>query len=245
MLRSTANVRPTPSIELRDRPAYTLPEAAVYARVSAATAKDWLRGRGARASINRRGAPALIKPASTTPCLLSFMNLVELFVLADLRKVHGVPLQRVRTALRYVEERLGTDRPLVHAEFETDGLDLFVEHLGKGRQDTSLINASAGGQITVREALAARLERVEWDHQKIAARLFPFVRPDLAAQPRSIVIDPRLGFGRPVIATKGIRTSIVAERFRAGESAPDLARDYGVDVEQIEDAVRCEYKTAA
>jgi uncharacterized protein (DUF433 family) len=177
--------------------------------------------------------------------LLSFTNLVELFVLADLRKVHGIPLQRVRTALRYVEDKLAIQRPLVRAEFKTDGIDLFVEQLIPDSKKSALLNASSGGQVAVREALSARLERVEWDEKKIAARLFPFVRSDTAAQPLTIVIDPRMGFGRPVIAKTGIRTSVVAERFRAGESAPDLARDYDVEVEQIEDAVRCEYQAAA
>jgi uncharacterized protein (DUF433 family) len=177
--------------------------------------------------------------------LLSFINLVELFVLADLRKIHGVPLQRVRAALGYVERTLGIARPLAHARFKTDGLDLFVEHLAPDLAGSALVNASAGGQVTVREALEARLARVEWDRRGMAVRLFPLVRSDAAVQPKSIVLDPRRGFGRPVIAKTGIRASIVAERYRAGESARELAHDYGVDVEQIEDAVRCEIATAA
>lgn len=233
-----------PSADPRERPAYTLREAAGYARVPLATATGWVRGRRARSTTRRRAARPVIVPASKTPTLLSFINLVELFVLADLRKTHGVPLQRVRPALGYVERTLGIERPLAHARFKTDGLDLFVEHLTTGPSG-ALVNASAGGQVTVREALEARLARVEWDRSGVAARLFPLVRSDAAAQPRSIVLDPLRGFGRPVIAKTGIRASIVAERYRAGESASELAIDYGLEVEQIEDAVRCEIATAA
>jgi uncharacterized protein (DUF433 family) len=244
MLSSLVSVKAV--IDPRDRPAYTLAEAAGYVRVRVPTAREWIRGRSARAAIGRRGAAAIIKPAATHPrCLLSFSNLVELFVLADLRKHHGLPLQRVRAALRYVEGQLGIERPLVRAEFKTDGVDLFVDHLAEDRATAALINASSDGQLGLREALEARLERVEWDAHKIARRLFPFVRSETGAQPRTIMIDPGMGFGRPVIATTGIRTSVVAERFRAGESAPDLARDYNVGVDQIEDAVRCEIPTAA
>lgn len=177
--------------------------------------------------------------------MLSFINLVELFVLGEMRNVHGVPMQRVRAALRFVEDQLDIERPLVHAEFKTDGLDLFVLRLVKDRETAALINASAGGQLGLRAALDARLARIEWDTKRIAARIFPLVRHDAADQPRTIMIDPRMGFGRPVIAATGIRTSIVAGRFRAGESAPDLAYDYNVDVHLIEDAVRCEIQTAA
>lgn len=229
----------------RDLPAYTLPEAASYARVAIGTARDWVRGRGARDAIKRRGAAPIIRPASTSPCRLSFANLVELFVLADLRRVHGVSMQQIRRALRYVEQELGVARPLIRGEFMTDGVSLFVDHITRDSAKTALVNASASGQLGLREALEGRLERVEWDAEHIAARIFPFVRAETMTQPRTIMIDPRMGFGRPVIANTGIRTSVIASRFRAGESAEALARDYNVPQDRIEDAVRCEITTAA
>ncbi len=68
---------------------------------------------------------------------------------------------------------------------------------------------------------------------------------DLGSQPRTIVVDPRLGFGQPVIAGTGIGTRIVAERYRAGEPSRALAEDYGLDLDRIEDAIRCEMREAA
>jgi uncharacterized protein (DUF433 family) len=232
-------------VDPRQRPAYTLREASAYARVPLATARHWVRGRPARKTIRRNAVRPVIVAASAKPCLLSFINLVELFVLADLRRTHRVPLQRVRAALDFVEEKLGISQPLAHLRFKTDGLDLFVEHLAKGSKRAALVNVSGGGQVAVREALEARLARVEWDKAGMAARIFPLVRSEAVVQPRSIVLDPRRGFGRPVIAATGIRASVVAERYRAGESALELANDYNVDVEQIEDAIRCEISAAA
>jgi uncharacterized protein (DUF433 family) len=55
----------------------------------------------------------------------------------------------------------------------------------------------------------------------------------------------RRGFGQPIIAGTGIRARIVAERYRAGESIVDLAKDYGVELEKIEDAIRCKTREAA
>jgi uncharacterized protein (DUF433 family) len=37
---------------------------------------------------------------------------------------------------------------------------------------------------------------------------------------------------------------IVAERFKAGESADEFARDYGCEREKIEEAIRCERNLA-
>lgn len=229
----------------REQGAYTLAEAATYAGISSRTASEWVRGRTARKAIGRKGAQGLIRAASRAPCLLSFINLVELFVLADLRRVHRVPMQRIRKALRYVERNLEIARPLVNVRFKTDGIDIFVEQLTERESKTALVNASADGQVAIRVALEARLARVEWDDAGIAARLFPLVRRDAAVQPRSIVMDPFRGFGRPVLAQTGIRTSVVADRFFAGESYRELAEDYGVPAELIEDAVRCENRNAA
>jgi uncharacterized protein (DUF433 family) len=59
------------------------------------------------------------------------------------------------------------------------------------------------------------------------------------------VIDPRRGFGQPIIAGTGNEARIVTERYRAGESVAELAQDYRVDSEKIEDAIRCETSEAA
>ncbi|WP_437483271.1 DUF433 domain-containing protein [Sorangium sp. So ce1014] len=79
-----------------------------------------------------------------------------------------------------------------------------------------------------------------------AARLYPWVRSTgIGSQPKTIVVDPRRGFGQPVLAGTGIEARIVTERYRAGESVRLLAKDYGVEIEKIEDAIRCEMREAA
>src|SRR2546422_10777935 len=71
-----------------------------------------------------------------------------------------------------------------------------------------------------------------------------FRRADETEQPKNIVIDPFISFGKAVITGTGVSTDIVAERFKAGESADELASDYGCDREKIEEAIRCELSLA-
>jgi uncharacterized protein (DUF433 family) len=214
--------------DVRNLPAYTVAETAQYLRLPRTTLGTWVRSRG------------LIVPAQPSPRGLSFLNLVEAFVLSAIRKEHNVSMQRARKALGFVRRELGVQRPLITTRFQTDGVDLFVEYCG------SILNASEGsGQIHLKEALEGHLQRIEWDESGQAQRLFPLVRSEGVKQPMAIVIDPRMGFGRPVLAGTGIRTEVVVERYRAGESAPELADDYGVKPELIEDAVRLELRAAA
>ena len=63
-------------------------------------------------------------------------------------------------------------------------------------------------------------------------------------QGANVVIDPRLSFGRPVLDGLGVRTSILAERFKAGDSIDELAREYGAAPEAIQNALRCELLAA-
>ena len=57
---------------------------------------------------------------------------------------------------------------------------------------------------------------------------------------RSILIDPRRHFGRPVLASANIETAAIADRFLAGDSTDELAADFAVEASEIEDAVRFE-----
>jgi uncharacterized protein (DUF433 family) len=57
-----------------------------------------------------------------------------------------------------------------------------------------------------------------------------------------VVIDPRRGFGFPIIAATGVRTEDVFDRFSAGESLEDLIEDYGLTLAQIEAAIRTEVR---
>lgn len=212
-------------------PAYALPRAAGIVRLSPSTLRLWAAGDGQH--------KALFKPATRSPITLSFLNLIEAFVLASMRRVHGISMQRVRKALRFVGDELGYPRPLIHASFRTDGMNLFVQHADR------LLNVSSEGQAVLREVLDASLARIDWEGD-LAARLYPWVRgTELASQPKTIVVDPRRGFGQPVITGTGIEARIVTERYRAGESVRLLAEDYGVEIEKIEDAIRCEMREAA
>jgi uncharacterized protein (DUF433 family) len=103
--------------------------------------------------------------------------------------------------------------------------------------------------MAIRSMMEAHLKRIDQDVDGLAVRLFPFVRRSteiamsptaLLKEPRIISIDPRVRFGRPVIAGTSIPTAEIAERFRAGDSFAELAEEYGRPEKEIEEAIRCE-----
>jgi uncharacterized protein (DUF433 family) len=166
--------------------------------------------------------------------LLSFVNLVEVHVLDALRRAHAVPLSHVRKSVDYLQNRLGSKHPLAHEKFTTDGVNLFVERFGK------LLDITREGQLVIKELIEAYLQRVERDPVGIPIKLYPFTRERKPEEPRVIVIDPYVSFGRPVLTGTGIATSVIAQRYKAGESIAELAEDYGRSSSEIEEAIRCE-----
>jgi uncharacterized protein (DUF433 family) len=222
------------TLDSRNIPSYPIVDAARYLTIPVGTLRSWLHGRYYPVEDGKRYFEPLIqRPNATTP-QLSFTNLVEAHVLRVIRQVHGIRLDKVRTALDYVDQRFNIPHPLARIEFQTDGINLFTESVGR------LINVSENGQLVMQEALKHLLERIEWDESGIAARLFPLTRMKDQDAPKVLVIDPRISFGRPVLLGTGIPTAVLAERYKAGESMNDLAEDYSCDRLQIEEAIRCE-----
>lgn len=145
------------------------------------------------------------------------------------------PAAKVRQALAYTSERLGIERPLAHASFQTDGVDLLVEKLGK------LINVSQSGQLEMATLLRAYLKRIKRDSSGLPVKLYPFTRMSVTEDaPAPVEINPRVAFGRPVIVGSAVPTAILADRFKAGDTLVDLSKDYEISKDAIEEAIRCE-----
>jgi len=171
--------------------------------------------------------------------MFSFVNMVEAHVLAAITRDHDVPLQKVRRALRFLGREFESTHPLIDRALETDRRDLFVREAGR------LINVSQEGQVAIGEVLEMYLRRIEWDEVGIAARLYPFTAKAEPQAPRAVLIDPRIAFGRPVLAGTSIPTQEIAQRFKAGESPESLAKDFRRDAREILEAIRCELPFAA
>jgi uncharacterized protein (DUF433 family) len=223
----------------REMPAYSIPVAAHYLQLPVSTLRAWIYGQPytLKGGTRRRSKPLIHLPEKDAPSL-SFANLAEAHVLSALRRQHDISMPHIRSALDFLTKQLGWKRPLIEQKFRTDGVGLFVERLGK------LIDVSADGQIVIRRFVEAYLERLEWENLEVA-RLFPFTRARDIHSPKSVVIDPRYSFGRPVLTRSHVATEVIFDRYQAGESMDELAEDYGCEKLDIEEAVRCESRHQA
>jgi len=150
-------------------------------------------------------------------------------------------MSRLREALRSAAQEFQIDRLLLSPELRTAAGEVLLERYGR------LINLGRAKQLAMRHYFAAHLKRVSWDAQG-PAQFFPSFVSVLAMPPqetpRLIVIDPRVSFGKPVLASRGIRVSAIVSRVDAGEAEDAIAEDYGLTREEVDAAIDF-YETAA
>jgi uncharacterized protein (DUF433 family) len=216
---------------VRVMPAYTIAEAARYLSMPSPTLRSWFAG------IEGHFKP-VIRWEAASDHRLSFSNLVEAHVLRALRTKHGISMPNVRKAIRYVEEKEGIDRLLLHPGLRAGLGRLFL------RRYAELIELAPSTQHVIEKALEKYLEAVVQDPGGFPVKLYPWIPDPRVGPRRSIVIDPEVSFGRPVTQLRGITTVVLADQFDAGASIEELADDYELSPEAIEDALAFERAAA-
>jgi uncharacterized protein (DUF433 family) len=231
-------------VDPRELTAYKIRDVANYLNMPPSTLRCWVKGQAYKTKTGDGWFQALIVPPAEGG--LSFMNLLEAHVLVALRRQRYVPMQDIRAALRAILRKdPGVKYPLATKGFSTVGKTLFVEEAGR--------NITHDGQAAFSEYLNLYLKRIEHQTDRAgsggltATRLYPFPRSFAGKPnaPKSVVIDARLAFGRPVLAGTRIPTAVIAQRLITGETPEEIAKDYNRKVGEILDAIRWELAPAA
>jgi uncharacterized protein (DUF433 family) len=217
--------------DVRVMPAYSVAEAARYLSMPSPTLRSWFAGiEGHFKAVIRWEVPGDPR--------LSFSNLVEAHVLRALRTKHGISMPNVRKALEYVERKEKIDRLLLHPGLRAGLGHLFLKKYAE------LIELPPSAQHIIERALEQYLVAVVQDPIGVPLKLYPWIPDPGVGAKRSIVIDPRVSFGRPVTSHRGITTAVLADQFDAGASIEDLVDEYGLSPQAIEDALAFERAAA-
>lgn len=200
--------------DFRYQPTYNIAEAARYLRVAPATLHSW----------NER--------AWKRPALLSFMNLVEAHLLRALRTEQGVDVDKLLMSAKYIGEKRGINPLWVSNELCKEAGDVLIDTYA------GLVKVSATSLIAMRHQFKAHLAGIDWDEKGTPVRLFPaFAGFSIPGAENTVVIDPMLCFGSPVLAPSCVSTAVIAARVDAGETMAELALDYDLHMRDIEAAV--------
>ncbi len=230
-------------------PLYTVSEAARIVDVPMTALAAWAQSGYVcrlpdRSVVTSDPAVTPVTVAGSGEPSIPFVGLAEALVLAALRR-SGVSMQRIRPALRQLQEGLGVGHALASQELRTDGARLLFEYGERhaaderGRLVRNLL-AVRHGQWEFIEVVEVYLRCIQYGADGFASviRVPAYKRAE-------VVADPTRACGAPIFERGGARVDDVVERFRAGEPLVELSAEFGVPADQIEDALRVASRRAA
>ena len=203
-------------------PCYKAGEAARYARTPVQTVGRW------HSRVNR---PVLSdrEPRSD----LNYLQLIEFSVVAAMRDA-GIKLAEVAATREFFQKQHQVEYPFAELRFKTDGKELICDLdqiIGDGGRD-KLIHPGKSGQLSWNEIIGRRLKEFEFDDGGLVTKWY------VNGLRSSIVLDPRVSFGAPHV--NGAAVWAIADRYRAGESVPDIANDLDVTEAGVIEALKFE-----
>ncbi|BCJ56788.1 DUF433 domain-containing protein [Micromonospora endophytica] len=195
-----------------------------YLGIPRSTMYSWLAEKAA-------GEPLVhsVQPAKRGWPSVPFVAVIEAYVLRSLRDLK-LGKDKIRDVAAEIRNIFGNPYGLADRRIATDGIDVFVQYV-----DTDELARAGDHQMPIREVIADYLRYIVWDpSDAYPARLRLRQYPDTA----QVVIDPRFGWGAPVVARTKVPVEAVVGMWRAGEPSEVVADEYGLTVDEVEAVVR-------
>lgn len=164
-----------------------------------------------------------------------FVAVVEAYVLRSLRDL-GLRKHKIRDAAEAVRREFKTPYGLATRKIVTDGVDIFLDYADGD------IARVGDQQRPIREVLDGYLRYIGWDsNDEFASRLKLRQYPDVAP----VIIDPRFGWGAPVLEANHVPVDAVVNMWLAGDSLEEVAYEYDLTPEQAESICRAAQRVVA
>lgn len=225
----------TQQILLVGRGMYSFPRASELTGIPSQSLRRWALGRTAAAgSASTRPLVSLDIPDIDDENALSFLNLVELKLVGEFRRL-GLPLQYIRRVVEVLRDSYDFEHPLACRRLLTDGHAIFAEIDERGEFACLEIAGRRPNHFVMQDVVQPFFKDIEFYHDSdLARRWFPL------GLEGGIVIDPSIAMGEPVLAGRGLQTSMLASLVQAGDSPEEVADWYEVLPDEVRLAVRFE-----
>lgn len=169
---------------------------------------------------------------------IGFRDLLELR-LVNAFAGHGVDLRVIRATADAARESFGSDYPLTMKRFLTDGKRILAEVV-EATGETRMLDPARKQYVFSSIVTPSLYAGIEYDGD-MAKRWFP-----LGGGRKSVVIDPAIQFGAPIVTDTGIPTDTLYASFKAeGGDRSAVARIFDIDVRHVDAAIQFEEKLAA
>lgn len=210
-----------------DQGVYTLSEVSRYTSVKPTTLRAWFIMRP-----DGQGLGPLFKSDYArldNDFAVSFVNLIEAYV-ASFFKKNRVKPGDIRRTHEILKRELKVEHPFAHADLSA-GLGRIIYEKRNSASDEKFIEVISR-QLLFPE-FADGLHRIKHNSETKLAEEWEIWN--------GIFVNPRAGFGKPVVEHTGVSTLIVANQYQAnGKDAALVARLFKIPKDSVENAFRFE-----
>lgn len=171
---------------------------------------------------------------------MPFIGFAEAYVLSSFRRA-GVSLQRIRPAVEVLHQEIGVEHALASERLYTDGAEVLFDYAQEtGDEDFTELVVLRTKQRQFTEVVRGYLKRIRYggDGWASSVKLPTYEHAE-------VVVDPKIAFGLPLVVRGGARVEDLVDRFQAGDSLEEIAADFGVPHDQVEDVIRVATRAAA
>jgi uncharacterized protein (DUF433 family) len=224
-------------VDIFTDPLLTPTEVSTYLEIPRSTVYYWLNT-NATVRGGARGRPLVHQLASERRggASVPFAGVVEAYVLRALRNELRFTKRQIADTVMDVRKDFDTEFALASKRIATDGIDIFIMHA-----EDEFIRVG-DHQVLIREAVGDYLRCITWEPKgEYAARL----RLPSFSDDAPVVIDPRFGWGSPVVERNKVPVRAVIDLWASGESLSVVADEYGLTAAEAEEICRVGLKQAA
>jgi uncharacterized protein (DUF433 family) len=209
---------------------YSLPEAAALTGLHTKRLREWFTPEATR----KRVFASDYDPVNGSHAI-SFLDLVDAYVAGKLRDC-GIPLQTLRKVYTQLQEDFDERHAFARHELMTDGKQVFLRAVDEaGREHVIRV---LDRQHAFPKVILPFLKQLDYDRSTCLA-----LRWNIGDD---VTVDPAICLGKPIVASAGIATHVLAAAYRSnGDNAQVVADWYNVTPEQVFAAVGFEHRIAA
>ena len=186
---------------------------------------------------SNKQSPLVVRDGAAGSTYASFLDLIDLLFVQQFVE-HGISVQKLRKALEEAGAIIG-DHHFARRAFWTDGRNIYVKVRDEAAE--ALLQLLSGGQWVIAPIITQVAHQIDFDEATgISARWYPM------GKDVPVVVDPRLSFGAPVIAGRGIQTANVFDLFRGERGDVErVAVCLDLSTDDVRAAVQFEEQLAA
>jgi uncharacterized protein (DUF433 family)/DNA-binding transcriptional MerR regulator len=211
---------------------YTISQVAQITKIDPSRVRRWIKGYTFSKSTNNYKNPPMFSTDykyDSSDVIVSFLDFMEILFIDSFTQF-GISLQSIRKAAQIASRLFSSSHPFAMKKIFTDGKSILAQ-IAEESGESDLIDLLKK-QYQLEDILLPYLyECIDFNKLDLATKFWPLGKQS------SIVLDPNRSLGQPIIHKYNVRTNVLYDLAKHGNTIKDIAEWYEIDEISIQNAI--------